>query len=343
MTRFAGSYFDGRSSRVHRVTCTVAGGSAILRDEEGALLLEVPVGDLRIEPPLGRTERSIALPGGAKVLTKNLAAVAALEGAHGHNRALRLVQALEAHWATAVGCFAALALAAWAFVAHGIPFLAARVAERAPTAVSSALGERTLALLDSRYLAESGLAAERQDEVRATFDEVRRDVGGAFPERLEFRKGRALGPNALAMPSGVVIVTDELVELATEPRELAGVFAHEIAHVERRHGLRSVLQSAGVYLLVSSLVGDVTSIASLAGTLPTVLAESGYAREFEREADEAAARHALDRGWGVGPYTAMLRRLAEQRPELSALSYLSTHPLTAERIAAVERAGGAGP
>jgi Zn-dependent protease with chaperone function len=341
VTRFAGTFLDGRSSRVRRAVCTVAGGRAEFREEGGAPLLETAVDELRIEPRLGGTERAIALPGGARFLTKNLGAVAALEEAHGRNRGFRFVHALEARWMAAAACLAALALAAGGFVAYGIPFLAALVAERAPLAVSTALGERTLEALDGRYLAPSALPAERQAEVRATFEEVRREVGGVFPERPEFRKGRLLGPNAIALPSGVVIVTDELVELAAEPRELAGVFAHEIAHVERRHGLRSVLQSAGVYLLISALAGDVTSIASLAGTLPTLLAESGYSRAFEREADDAAARYAISRGWGVGPYTAILRRLAEKRPDLPALSYLSTHPLTAERIAAIERAGAA--
>ncbi len=321
----------------------VEGGRATVREGDGPPLHELPVADLRIEPALGGTDRAIVLPGGQRCVTRNLAAVARLERGHGRNRGMRLVHRLEAQWAAALACLVALAAGTWLFVTDGIPFLAARVAERLPPSAEAIFGDRTLEVLDKRFLAPSELEPGRAGEVSAAFEEVRRDVG-AGPVRLELRRGRALGPNAFALPPATVVVTDELIELAPGERELSGVLAHELAHLGLRHGLRSVLQSAGVYVLVTALTGDVTAITSLAGSLPTVLAESGYSRSFEREADEAAARHALGKGWGVGPYTAMLRALAEKHPDQPALSYLSTHPLTAERIAEVERLGAdAGP
>ncbi len=66
-----------------------------------------------------------------------------------------------------------------------------------------------------------------------------------------FRKGGPIGPSAFALPSGTVIMTDELVDLVDQKGELEALFAHKIAHVTNRHGLRSALQDSGVFLLIS--------------------------------------------------------------------------------------------
>ena len=110
------------------------------------------------------------------------------------------------------------------------------------------------------------------------------------------------------------------------------VYAHESAHVEKRHGLRTVFQNAGVFLLVSAVVGDVASITSAAAALPTLLAESGYSRRFEREADEVAGRYLIEKGWGTQPLQHILVRMTAGVPELPGSEFLSTHPETRDRM-----------
>ena len=106
-----------------------------------------------------------------------------------------------------------------------------------------------------------------------------------------------------------------------------------MAHVEKRHALRSLLQNAGVFLLISILVGDVTSITSIAASLPTLLMESGYSRHFETEADEAAGYWLIRKGWGTKPLQDILMRLALLQRGVSGPTWLSTHPDTTRRIA----------
>ncbi len=57
--------------------------------------------------------------------------------------------------------------------------------------------------------------------------------------------GRAVGANAFALPSGIVVMTDELVELAKTDDELVAVLAHEIGHVRGRHALRQTAAGGG--------------------------------------------------------------------------------------------------
>jgi predicted Zn-dependent protease len=159
--------------------------------------------------------------------------------------------------------------------------------------------------------------------------------------RLEVRAGRALGANALALPSGIIILTDELVELARNDDEIAAVLAHEVGHVRGRHALRHVLQNSVSGLLIASLTGDLLSVTSLSAALPTALVDASFSREFEREADDAAMAWMKSAGVQPRGYAGILGRLQAQLDARNGRAtggrspvrnYLSTHPDTGERI-----------
>lgn len=143
-----------------------------------------------------------------------------------------------------------------------------------------------------------------------------------------------MGPNAFALPSGDIVVLDQLVELAENDDEVAGVIAHELGHVAYRHGLRQLIQSSVVSFVVGIYFGDVSSLAASFGALAL---ESRYSREFEHEADAYGARSLLAAGLGSEPLAAMLERMekahAEKGGKASRESLLSSHPDTAERVA----------
>jgi len=62
--------------------------------------------------------------------------------------------------------------------------------------------------------------------------------------------------NAYALPGGRIVVYTGLLERADSPEQVAGVLAHEIAHVTLRHGIRNVAHQAGLMVAVSILLGD---------------------------------------------------------------------------------------
>jgi Zn-dependent protease with chaperone function len=101
---------------------------------------------------------------------------------------------------------------------------------------------------------------------------------------------RGLGPNALALPGGHIVLTDAMAQLlAAHPDTLTGVLAHELGHVRHRHGMRMLVQASLLGLVAGLVVGD---FSSLLATVPTVLGQQAYSRDFEREAD-AQARELL--------------------------------------------------
>jgi Zn-dependent protease with chaperone function len=347
MTRFDAHFFDGRTSRALPVTVDFDGVTLAFGSEMDGTAVRASIIDCSVDPAVGRTKRSIRLPGGALLQTYDHNAVRTMERSLGVNRSSGLVHFLESRWKMVAVCMVCLALALFALVYYAIPHASMRVARIIPPEVTASASKNTLKIFDARFLGPSGLTAERQDEIRGLFDDVARSIvpGGATGYRLEFRTGKKIGANAFALPSGIIIVTDELISLSESDDELAGIFAHEIAHVKNRHALRSILQSTGVFFLITLLSGDVTSITSFAAFLPTLLVESGYSREFEREADHAAASFLIAGGKGTVPFRKILEKLDASQPGALKLGVFSDHPETAKRIEhlkELQRAAGGG-
>jgi len=333
MSTFTGTYLDGRSSKPVQVGITFEGTTLRLQDCTAVLPdIVVPLQNCSTTPPLGGTRRSLILPGGACCETRDAELLAIVDTQRGLAGSARIVSFLESGWKTALACLLGLFLCLWGFVAAGIPFLAKMAAAAVPAAVTDRLSRQTLAELDARFLEPSELGADRSAHLQNLFHGLVDRKRSPVNYRLEFRKSVQVGANAFALPSGLIVMTDELVGLAENDRELIGVLAHEIAHVENRHGLRVLFQNTGTLLLVSALAGDVSSISAAGETLPTLLIESGYSRRFEKEADRAAGTYLIRMGWGTVSLQNILARLAQTAPIHPAFALFSTHPDLKERI-----------
>lgn len=139
--------------------------------------------------------------------------------------------------------------------------------------------------------------------------------------------------NAVALPGGRILIFDKLVQEAKSPDEVAGVLAHEVGHVRKRHVMQALLRQFGLSILLSGANSDI------GGTLGG-LATMGYSREAEREAD-AYSRMQLARS-DISPAAtaAFFGRLRKLDPTAGnkQLSYLASHPDTAEREQAFKAA-----
>ena len=171
---------------------------------------------------------------------------------------------------------------------------------------------------------------------RLTSEFKRLSLPGTTADSLQlmFRKSEQLGPNAVAIPSGEIVVTDELVTLARADEEVLAVLAHEAGHIARRHGLRQLFQDSVLSLVLTWFLGDVSV---LAATAPTAILQAKYSRDFEREADAFAAESLRRTGISPGYLADILERLdrtSRDRHRSGPVDpeYLSTHPATAERI-----------
>jgi hypothetical protein len=127
-------------------------------------------------------------------------------------------------------------------------------------------------------------------------------------------------------------------------RPLLAVLAHEAGNVAHRHGVQRIIQDSLLIFAVRAVTGDVSGTSELFLGLPVVLTELACSREFEREADRYALDYLASQSVSSRHFARLMRRIeAHQRPEGPDLqgrwaNYLSTHPLTAERLREFERA-----
>ena len=340
MTAVRALYFDGKSSAGHKVILGVAFGPdarRVLRLRGDGIDLGWPMAEVRASDRIGSSRRYVYFPDGSQCETDDNDGVDGLF-ADREPAAARLLH----RWESGIGyAFAALLITvalAWAFIVWGIPAIAKQVAFALPAATETLIGRDALAALDRFVLTPSKLPPERQDALRKLHAGMIAGVERTTGYRLELRKGGRVGANALALPAGIIVVTDELVELAKDDREIEAVLAHEIGHLRQRHILRHVLQDSATALLVAFTLGDLTSLTSLAAAAPTLLLQAKFSRDFEREADDFALAYLARRGIPPELFAAILQRMEEKRPEGKDVpDYLSTHPATRERI---ERARG---
>jgi predicted Zn-dependent protease len=331
----SGRYFDGTSSRSVEVEVRLYGDGTLTLAGAG-VSLQVRSDAIRVSSRLGSTARVLALPGGARCeLADDDELDRALAGHRGSDWRRRL-DAFERR-APMVAAAVVLTLAALAAAVQiGVPLLADMAAGSLPPATDARLGEGALAALDETLLRASELPAERRKQLAALFVSL---ADRADPDaRLVLRAGGGAGANAFALPGAIVVLTDEIVLLAQHDSEIAALLAHELGHVARRHALRSVLQNAGVGLLVAATLGDLSSISSLAAMLPTLLVQLQYSRRFESEADAYAVDLLAESGIEAEALAAILGRLEQAAPAGEVPAYLSTHPDTDERMTAIRRA-----
>lgn len=145
--------------------------------------------------------------------------------------------------------------------------------------------------------------------------------------------------NAIALPGGRVVFFAGLIDQAESPEEIAGIMAHEIAHVVERHGLRMFVRGFALKLVTDYLLGGST-LAGAAAMFTTL----AYSREMEDEADVRALRMLRDAQVSTAGLLSFLERLEKKESAAFAgIRYFSSHPLSAERRERIAAAKGGLP
>ena len=240
--------------------------------------------------------------------------------------------------AIGLGILGSIALAIILLFWLGLPWLARLAAEHIPLEWEKTLAAGTLSSLEADGFKASLITTVEQRRYRKLFDAVAAGSSYRNPMTLEFRSWT--DPNAFAIPGGTVVVTDQMLALMAVDDEFSAVMAHEIAHLEKRHGIRSVLQQGGAWLVLSAMVGDTSGLSAIATMLPATLVDSAYSRSFEREADDVAFARLRQMLISPRAFAALMRKMQTQTDlgGPGALKYFSSHPPTDERIEAAERA-----
>lgn len=220
--------------------------------------------------------------------------------------------------------------------------------------VNPVTGKKELSLIPASQ--EKSLGEQADAEIRSQYGLVEESkvtkyvegVGKAIvththrPE-LDYRFAILDSPvvNAFAVPGGYVYVTRGILALMSSEAELATVIGHELGHISARHSLRRLSQMILVQTglaLIGSLEKRLAEIAALASVGMQLLFLK-YSRDDEYQADGLGVEYARKAGWSpnymVDFFTA-LEKLGDLSGGKPLPGFLSTHPLTKDRIEKVK-------
>ena len=153
--------------------------------------------------------------------------------------------------------------------------------------------------------------------------------------KYHFKILKKEGPNAFSIPGGYIYVTYDLFDYIQSDDELAGILAHEIAHVIHNHALKQTRDNTKFTLLtiLAVLLTREPDVGVL-GKLTTITLLNQYSREYEEEADLTALDLLINTGYNPVGFLTFLERLYAREmfgPSVD-LGIFQTHPATENRI-----------
>lgn len=293
-------FYDGSTTRRQPVQVLLHKGILAVSGE--GVRRSVRLSKVRVSERLENAPRILRLPDGGHIESSD-ARLDKLLRRNGY-REPRVVR-WQRNWHLSLGALVSLLIVLIAGYQWGLPWAADTLAQNLPPSMEQRIGDEQLKLIDANWMEPSRLSAEEQARIRKLFAGLRQPGGENTPYRLEFRRSK-MGPNAFALPNGVIVMTDELVKLAANDHAVLGVLGHELGHVQRRHSLRRLLQALGVGVLVNVIVGDVSSALT---AVPTFLLDQKYSRDFEREADQYAIDMMQANGVPLTPMADLFKKM----------------------------------
>lgn len=334
---------------------------------EAGVIKQGNLDDVDISDRLGNVQRKLTFEDGSVFATSDNDAVdQSFKSVLSSNRFLHVI---ESNLSFVVFALILTIAVSFSFFKWGVPAISSVVAHALPQKTNDIIGAHTLKFLDKLIFEETKLNQQRQAEITQHFKEKLIPIAQAKEKEplkftLHFRawnedeKGI---PNAFALPSGDIILTDKFVELSQSQNEIDAVILHEMGHVAHRHSLKLVVQSTLVTTIVMIATGDVNAVADLGLGLGSVLLSSNYSRTYEAEADQYAFDQMLLNDMDPISFATIMRRMTSYSESLHAekekskdddsviskssdkeenselLDYFSTHPATEERIQQAER------
>jgi beta-barrel assembly-enhancing protease len=208
------------------------------------------------------------------------------------------------------------------------------------------IGTGIAAVVLGRYPLDPDEALQRYVDLVGRTVAVHSPRAGEVPFRFAVLASEDV--NAFAAPGGFVFVTRGALARMEDEAELAGVLAHEVAHVDERHVLEQVRRSAVLRTVRSEaqLTGALLDQVSAAGT---GLLFTGLGRRDEMEADSLGLLYARAAGYDPGGLARFLARLEGAQAGAGGegaarrlAEWRASHPDAAERIEALGRQLGAG-
>ncbi len=348
MAEFRGRFFDGKTAAARDVAVTISINRLAIRT--GDIVVERWAGsDIRIIEG-GRDDPVVRLTHADNDAARLIVTDADFRGVLLHHcpdlrqeaRSGPVTLRRVAAWGAGLAAVAAIAVAT-------VQYLPALGAALIPLGWEERAGRQTvdqvLALLT---MGKKGSGACTEGAGRAALDGLvaKLSAGISSPYRFRVTVADISVPNAFAASGGYVVLFHGLFKLAETPDAVAGVLAHEFAHVIHRHPTEGVVRAAGLSILIDLLTGSMAGGDVIAGAGKMLIGAS-YSRGAEAEADATAVEILTRAGISTAGLEAFFRQLAAQEESDKPkgrlgemLQVIASHPRSAARASAVAGSQG---
>ncbi len=139
--------------------------------------------------------------------------------------------------------------------------------------------------------------------------------------------------NAFAVPGGKMYFYTGIMKYLDNSAQLAGVLAHEMAHIDQRHSTEQMTKTYGLQIVLDLLVGkDKSKYTEIATDLATGLGSLQFSRKHEYEADEYSVRFMADTKYNPKGISGFFEKLQDEGGTSDSFVFLSTHPSDQDRI-----------
>ncbi len=316
-----------------------------LKDEYQLLIAGKPeregrLRDLKFSERIGNIPRKVYWEDESLFESHDNDVLDAMVARSGKGAASAMLHKMEGSWRWIAASLVITVAVVFSGFRWGLPAAAKHIAYALPVSVHETISTGALATMDELITEKSTLSAATKARVEARFEKlVSSIVDEGFKFTLHFRDMRIGGesvPNAFALPSGDIVVTDAFVNLVEHPEELDSVLLHEIGHVLERHGMQRMIQASSITVIAALALGDLSGLGEIAVGLPVFLMQSSYSRKSESSADEFAFQRMTELGMDPKHFATIILRLTDNSETRSIENddkdidskgeYLSSHP-----------------
>ncbi len=331
----SGQFFQASSSKSTAGTVFVRGGEVQFESTDGQTTLVLEVASIQ-------DGHIVLFRAGSSFVADHPLPPEFLQ-AH-QSRAKRLVSWLEKlTWYKGLALLAALFLFLIGFRV-GLSSASHIIAAMVPSTWEQQFGESVYQTVSPIFFSESQLPQSVQASILSDAGQITNAIKDGEHIDILFHQSDEFGANALALPGGPIIITDDLVHLLSREQILA-VLAHEYAHIMQRHHLENIAELIGVSLLGYLVFGVDETVSEELVALALYIWGFSQSRESEREADLVAVEYLRDAGIDPIHLIEALDTLTDSQctasedgrtvddcgPQIP--DWLSTHPSGAERQA----------
>ncbi len=319
--------YDGKSSKEHEVSIEFTANRRVVILSHD---IDVSLDEVEIESRLGNTPRVIEFENGIRCKSKENDKLDQVLKEFGLSKSK--AYKIESSLGLTIGSVLVTIGFIWFMLTTGATYTSNALASILPKSTLDKVSDISMGQLEDNYLHPSKLSDRQKRIIQGHFDALTEGEAGY---KLHFRSSPQIGPNAFALPSGDVVLTDQLVALSQDDefRDILGVLAHEKGHVVKKHSLRIAIKTGISGAIIGYITGDVSVLAS---TIPTVLINSSYSREFEHEADVYAVKELNEMNVST-EYISKLFEMLDKKygndnNSSDIMGMFASHPLTSERI-----------